>query len=369
MIKQSLQAAAKKMQIDFDDVTSQIQHQGEKGSSREEILLKYLRNYIPSKYQMNNGVLIDANGTQSRQQDLVIYDSFNSPLLINMDSTKMIPIESVYATIEVKSTLNKIELNKCVKNIKSVKDLIHNPLENFISPTAGFVFAFTSATSLESLLGNLIEANKDVEKSKQISLICVLDKGIILNVSKDNFQDIHIIPEDKSTPVIIENSAEENLLLFYLIMMQYLNYTTVPSPNLFKYANSGELLNVSFHVPTAHIPPESYFKMEDESFDLGLAKDIVADSDLLDKIMKRRASVDEIFLYFSRNLDSIININQNDKTLSEGNLNFFGVDIRIKDFKKVIDIRERHKNKELVKEEELQIYKKMWDCLSEQYYL
>ena len=55
MIKQSIHAAAKKMQIDFEEVTGNINHMGERGSSREEILLSYLRKYIPAKYEMNNG--------------------------------------------------------------------------------------------------------------------------------------------------------------------------------------------------------------------------------------------------------------------------------------------------------------------------
>lgn len=367
MIKQSLQAAAKKMQIDFNDVTSGFNHQGEKGSSREELLVKYLRDYIPSKYQMKNGVLIDAVGNQSRQQDIVIYDSFNSPLLVNMESTRMIPIESVYATIEVKSTLNKTELMKCVDNIKSVKELQHNPLENFKSPNAGFVFAFTSSTSLEAILNNLVESNRNIEKSQQISLVCVLDQGIILNVSKDGFQDIDIIPNENSTPVIIENTAEENLLLFYLILMQYLNFTQVPSPNLFQYANSGDLLKISYYVPGKHIQPNSSLKMGDESFDLDLAQNIVADSNLLGKIIDREASMDEVFLYFSKNLESIINVNKNDNTLPEGNFDFFGLKIKMKDFIKSVDIYTKIENNERLDEEEYLYFKIMWDSLSEHY--
>ncbi len=89
-------SCTKKMQIDFEQVTEHINHMGERGGSREEILLSYLRKYIPIKYEMNNGVIIDETGEQSRQQDIIIYDSFNSPVLLNMQSTKMVPIESVF---------------------------------------------------------------------------------------------------------------------------------------------------------------------------------------------------------------------------------------------------------------------------------
>ncbi len=35
------------MQIDFEGITSKIQHNGEKGTARENILEEYLKCYIP----------------------------------------------------------------------------------------------------------------------------------------------------------------------------------------------------------------------------------------------------------------------------------------------------------------------------------
>ena len=258
MLRQSIHAAAKKMQIDFEEVTENIKHMGERGSSREEILLRYLKKYIPIKYEMNNGVIIDGTGEQSRQQDIIIYDSFNSPVLLNMQATKMVPIESVFSVIEVKSSLNKTEISKCVNNVSSVKSLVKDSLDGINSPTAGFVFAFTSSTTLETLLDNLVEANNEVEKHKQISALCVLDKGLIVNVSKKGLKDITLLPNEDTTPAIIKNTAENNLMLFYLLLMQYLNQSTVSVPNLLKYANAGELLNIEYSIPKKYVPLDGF---------------------------------------------------------------------------------------------------------------
>jgi hypothetical protein len=270
MLKQSIHAASKKMQIDFEEVTENINHMGERGSSREEILLSYLRKYIPIKYEMNNGIIIDGTGEQSRQQDIIIYDSFNSPVLLNMQSTKMIPIESVFSVIEVKSSLNKTEINKCVNNISSVKSLVKYSLDEINSPTAGFVFAFTSSTTLETLLDNLVEANNQVEKYKHISAVCVLDKGIIVNVSKKGLKDIVLLPNVDSIPAIIKNTAENNLMLFYLLLMQYLNQSSVSVPNLLKYANGGELLKVESFIPKKHVPLDGYYELNNGRIELKL---------------------------------------------------------------------------------------------------
>lgn len=107
MLKEVFESISKKMTLDFSEVTSRINHNGEKGTARENVLQNYLRNYIPDKYTFSKGTIIDCNDNQSRQVDIIIHDKYTTPCLIDMDSTKVIPVESVYAVIEVKSTLTK----------------------------------------------------------------------------------------------------------------------------------------------------------------------------------------------------------------------------------------------------------------------
>lgn len=123
MLKEVFESISKKMTLDFSEVTSRINHNGEKGTARENVLQNYLRNYIPDKYTFSKGTIIDCNDNQSRQVDIIIHDKYTTPYLIDMDSTKVIPVESVYAVIEVKSTLTKEELRKSIENINSVKQL------------------------------------------------------------------------------------------------------------------------------------------------------------------------------------------------------------------------------------------------------
>ena len=106
----NLQEMAKNLQSDYQKLSSKIEHNGLKGTIREDKLKEYLSKLFPTKYAIGNGVIVDANETQSRQQDFIIYDNFNSPKLMETESVQVIPIESVYATIEVKSTLTVDEL-------------------------------------------------------------------------------------------------------------------------------------------------------------------------------------------------------------------------------------------------------------------
>ncbi|MCM3099911.1 DUF6602 domain-containing protein [Priestia megaterium] len=359
MLKQSIHAAAKKMQIDFAEVTENINHMGERGSSREEILLSYLEKYIPIKYEMNNGVIIDATGEQSRQQDIIIYDSFNSPVLLNMQSTKMIPIESVFSVIKVKSSLNKVEINKCVNNISSVKSLVKDSLDGINSPTAGFVFAFTSSTTLETLLDNLVEANNEVEKHKQISALCVLDKGLIVNVSKKGLKDITLLPNEDTTPAIIKNTAENNLMLFYLLLMQYLNQSSVSVPNLLKYANAGELLNIEYSIPKKHVPLDGYYELDGGRVELDTAYSIMKGSKLLKKMEDGTASLRDIMLYLSRHLMEILTYTEQAYGSKSTDIEIYGKDYKVSDLERAIVVYNKLNNGEEVNKQELDFYTKL----------
>lgn len=367
MIVDSLKAAAKKMMVDFEGVTSKINHMGERGTSREELLLTYLRQYFPSKYQLSRGAIIDVNGTQSKQQDLIVFDSFSSPVLMNMESTKMIPIESVYMTIEVKSSLNKSTFEECVNNIKSVRELPKFPITNFVSPTAGFVFAFTSDTTLETLMGNLIEFNKNIIPSKQISAVCVLDKGLIINVSKDGLQNINIVPTEQTTPAIINNPIEENLLLFYLLLMQYLNLVFVSPPNLLKYAEKEGMARFSYHIPREHIPSGAYMEFEGNKIEVDNVLELIDDSDRLRLISSGKATIEQIMDYYSHNFSKMTKLANSIVGPNNNLINFFGIDYEVTFLQNVFNIYTKIKEGTIVADLEYELYKGIEQEIHKQY--
>lgn len=112
---------------------------------------------MPEKYSISSEIIIDNNQKQSKQQDFIIYDAFNCPSFFKTESNSILPIESVYATIEVKSTLDYSTLEQSVKNVESVRNLIKLPNRNIIRNQydnvypLGFVFAYTSTCSLEQI--------------------------------------------------------------------------------------------------------------------------------------------------------------------------------------------------------------------------
>jgi hypothetical protein len=96
-------------------------HYGERGRIAEEIIKKVLARTLPKRFSIGTGVIFSADGQVSAQTDIVIYDNFhNSPLLSEFGSC-VFPVETVYATVEVKSVLDKRELRRSIDAIMRLR--------------------------------------------------------------------------------------------------------------------------------------------------------------------------------------------------------------------------------------------------------
>lgn len=102
-------------------------HNATIGARREILLSDYFKKLMPSFFNYGNGVVIDSKGKKSKQEDLVVY----SPFIGGFDEeSSLFPVESICATIEIKSYLDKQRLKEAFENIKSIKDLSYD--KNFI---------------------------------------------------------------------------------------------------------------------------------------------------------------------------------------------------------------------------------------------
>lgn len=262
----NLEDIAKKLKIDFEGITKQIEHNGVKGSAREDLLKDYLKKLLPEKYSITSGIIIDNNQNQSKQQDFIIHDAFNCPSFFKTESNSILPIESVYATIEIKSTLDYSTLEQSVKNIESVRNLNKLPNRNIISNRyndvypLGFVFAYSSNYSLEQIQKRLSELNEDIDARYQISIVCILDKGLIFNVNKENITDFTMIPTINTILGRSDSNIENTLYSFYLFLLEYLDNVYIQVPSLIEYAKKNNSFNVSLSIPNELIPDDAIFR-------------------------------------------------------------------------------------------------------------
>ena len=163
-------------------------HKGDRGEQREEALRSFLRARLPQRFGVVKAAAVATNGEQSPSHDILIYDCLNAPIF-DIGTSSIVPVESVYGVIEVKSRLSKQELVDAADNIVRLRSL---PREkegrHHFTPSAhttftraplfGMVFAFElGANSLDSLANNVAELSTDTPFL--LSQVAVLGVGVI----------------------------------------------------------------------------------------------------------------------------------------------------------------------------------------------
>lgn len=106
------------------------------GAFNEEILRKFLRDFLPKWVSVGQGFVLDRAGNISTQIDILIYNSTFYAPLYSVNDLVVLPPESVFIAIEVKTRVNKkifqeiFPKNQTLKKINPSIDtqiFIYNP--------------------------------------------------------------------------------------------------------------------------------------------------------------------------------------------------------------------------------------------------
>lgn len=136
-------------------VGDSISHPTAKGDDTEVNWLEVLKS-LPSRYIVDKGQVIDAEGNLSEQIDAIVYDRYYSPLTLRRDSTLYVPAESVYAVLEVKQSLSKENVEYAGKKAKSVREL-----KRTSAPVRQIDGSLRRREQLPPILGGLLTINSD----------------------------------------------------------------------------------------------------------------------------------------------------------------------------------------------------------------
>jgi hypothetical protein len=194
IIAEYYQGVVQNLRSEVDSINNLFHHQGIKGASNESLLRDLLKKFIPKQYGVGTGVVIDRNGEQSRQCDIIIYDTLLYPALLSLTDMHFFPIDIVHAVIEVKTTLTSHSVQEAITNIASVRALDYIPItfmsseagsDTFgaykTSPPLGFVFAYNSNVIQFETFRKwfLPPRGKNIPTSMYPSLVGCLDQGLL----------------------------------------------------------------------------------------------------------------------------------------------------------------------------------------------
>jgi len=231
------------MQSEWEMAKSSVSHSGLKGSALENTFREFLQKYFTKNLQISSGIVIDGSGNESKQLDVIIHDSLKTPLMFDENEIRVIPIECVYAVIEIKANIDSSQtVDDIFENMKSVKDL---EKKSFIKPAGGirevalqygaeweiwpvsyYVFAIDSM-KLTTIADHLTKKDRDNNRgvSKRVDCICVLNEGVIMNKLANGNYDA--LPEKDSVRII--SLTKKPLLFFYRIISGRLFQATMPT--------------------------------------------------------------------------------------------------------------------------------------------
>ncbi len=263
-----IKSAAKHILIDFED-SRKVNHRLTKGEIREyAIFERFLRPYLPARYSISSGIIINATGEQSKQQDLVIYDEFYSPKLLDAESNKIFFVESVLSVLEVKSTLDKPAIDDIVKKSMSVWNLSRegNPSISLVpgviipgvaAPILCIGIGYESSIALDVMPAIIRNIRNQTTGAHALSILCVLndkngESGLVVNVDSNNLALTQLIPSESSRLSYLKfNSPGDTLLYLYLLIMEHLRSSGILSsgPNLLRYAQLS-----GFERPESFVP-------------------------------------------------------------------------------------------------------------------
>ncbi len=111
------------LEVKIRRALASISHAGTKGAVNEDHWIDVFRDYLPHRYEIATGFIIDSLGGRSDQIDLVIFDRHFTPTLLDQQNHRYIPAEAVYGIFESKPHLDKSYLEYAGQKAASVRKL------------------------------------------------------------------------------------------------------------------------------------------------------------------------------------------------------------------------------------------------------
>jgi hypothetical protein len=185
-----------------------LEHKLLKGHLREVFVANVLNRYLTSQFGVGSGIVVNQNGGQSNETDIIIYDNRVLPPFIREERLGVFPIEAVVATIEVKSIVSTAEILAANEAAKKLHEVVASASGSFYSaneiptpPNCSF-FGFCDG-GVKELKGEEAGRKWLIEKVSHLKSICVMRNFAWVKLAQAGWR-LHITDEfDEDTKTYI----------------------------------------------------------------------------------------------------------------------------------------------------------------------
>jgi len=124
------------------------QHPSGVGDAREDIVREYLQDVLSRRFVVERGKIMDSDGRLSREFDVIISEANDVAPAMMLAGRRIVPIESVYGVIEVKSSLSAEGYGAFVSAVEDLKQMKRRyrrlvPLPSHVAPIVASPFAIS----------------------------------------------------------------------------------------------------------------------------------------------------------------------------------------------------------------------------------
>ena len=235
-----LQLSGRRMRADLAERL--VPHGGELGSGREEIIRRFLQDYLPKKFEVSAGFAFDSHGKVSKQLDIIIANSFECPLFRNCRRQPLFAVESIVAVGQVKSSMtSRKQFRSALENIASVKALDRSAGGRAIDKASGetidhlrnhlhqvFAFIFVTGSALDEATAHqeLLDYVCTTPAHIWPNIVFALDQYLGTFCCDDGVARIHFM----RAGVAMQKATDDDILMrFYLLVGGAIEATKINS--------------------------------------------------------------------------------------------------------------------------------------------
>lgn len=221
-LRRAIEALSRRLQASLG-ATSPLSDSLSKGELREEAVVEAFRPHVPTRYDLIKGVIVNSSGEESDPQDVVLLDSAFLPAILGTRQNRIVPVEGVVGSIQLKSIATTQAIESGVANIASAKRLVpagvryglprSSPLPYVQGTGASFfggLLCLRRDRSIQSLLDCYADCVMDLPLRDRCDALCIVDEVSVLWGEPSKGEGIHFAwrGEQAEVPLAIHAEAD-----------------------------------------------------------------------------------------------------------------------------------------------------------------
>lgn len=189
LLGQQFRAASLRLQTDFRNWAS-AEQQPTKQQQLDSFVKGFLSHYIPPRFRITSGIVVDWQGRLSDQIDAAVVDALYAPNLLVAENQSLIPIETLLGVVQIRHTLTYEGLGEAVTAYSKLRALQAIFRSGFSEPQSLDIpfalFAYHSELAVEEIVEWFDAAYEDFLPAEQLHVVYVLGKGTIHRGSSES---------------------------------------------------------------------------------------------------------------------------------------------------------------------------------------